>query len=101
MSIRDEFNALRFDSAHHLGLGDIRLTIAQQEDIAARVEAAEAEVQRLRQGLWDCFREAGGDTDGNDTPDALVSDIVPLAVDCVRDLREGYDEAISLMGPLE
>jgi hypothetical protein len=29
----DYFHKLRFDPKHHLGLGDIRLTIAQQEEI--------------------------------------------------------------------
>ena len=27
------FKKLRFDSAHHLGLGDIRLTLGQQQEI--------------------------------------------------------------------
>lgn len=36
-----DFHALRFDPAHHLGMGDIRLTIAQQDEI-------EAEIERLR-----------------------------------------------------
>ena len=38
-----DFQKLRNDPAHHLGLGDIRLTIAQQEEIEARV----AELERL------------------------------------------------------
>ena len=32
------FERLRFDKAHHLGLGDIRLTIAQQEEICSLIE---------------------------------------------------------------
>ena len=36
--IRDCFKQLRFDKNHHLGLGDIRLTIAQQEEICDLVE---------------------------------------------------------------
>ena len=39
-----DFKALRFDENHHLGLGDIRLTIGQQEEI-------EAEIERLRAAL--------------------------------------------------
>lgn len=31
--IENYFNKLRFDKNHHLGLGDIRLTIGQQEEI--------------------------------------------------------------------
>ena len=37
-SLRECFNQLRFDKNHHLGLGDIRLTIAQQEEICELVE---------------------------------------------------------------
>lgn len=36
-----DFKALRFDPEHHLGMGDVRLTIAQQDEI-------EAEIDRLR-----------------------------------------------------
>ena len=37
-SLRECFKQLRFDKNHHLGLGDIRLTIAQQEEICELVE---------------------------------------------------------------
>lgn len=37
-SLRECFNQLRSDKNHHLGLGDIRLTIAQQEEICELVE---------------------------------------------------------------
>jgi hypothetical protein len=36
--IRECFKQLRFDENHHLGLGDIRLTIAQQNEICDLVE---------------------------------------------------------------
>lgn len=36
--IRECFKQLRLDKNHHLGLGDIRLTIAQQEEICDLVE---------------------------------------------------------------
>jgi hypothetical protein len=32
------FQQLRFDPNHHLGLGDIRLTLAEQEEIVERIE---------------------------------------------------------------
>lgn len=57
------------------------------------VDALRAEVERLRQGLWDCFAAAGGDTDGDATPAAQRSDLVALALGCVRDLRGCYDDA--------
>ena len=37
-NLRECFKQLRFDKNHHLGLGDIRLTIAQQEEICNLVE---------------------------------------------------------------
>lgn len=36
--LRKCFEQLRFDKNHHLGFGDIRLTIAQQEEICELVE---------------------------------------------------------------
>jgi hypothetical protein len=33
--IENYFHKLRFDKNHHLGLGDIRLTIAQQDELVA------------------------------------------------------------------
>jgi len=56
------------------------------------------ECLRLRQGLWDCGIIAGMDTDGDDTPAALVSDIVPLIKGVVKDLRECYNEALKEIG---
>jgi hypothetical protein len=37
-NIRECFKQLRFDKNHHLGLGDIRLTIAEQDEICDLVE---------------------------------------------------------------
>jgi hypothetical protein len=36
--LRKCFEQLRFDKNHHLGLGDIKLTIGQQEEICELVE---------------------------------------------------------------
>jgi len=36
--LRKFFEQMRFDKNHHLGLGDIRLTITQQEEICELVE---------------------------------------------------------------
>jgi hypothetical protein len=38
--LHDYFRAMRFDPAHHLGLGDIRLTIGQQDDLVVAAERA-------------------------------------------------------------
>ena len=37
-NLRECFKQLRFDKHHHLGFGDIRLTISQQEEICDLVE---------------------------------------------------------------
>jgi hypothetical protein len=36
--VKSYFEALRFSPRHHLGLGDIRLTIGQQEEILSIIE---------------------------------------------------------------
>lgn len=38
IDIKKYFEALRNDEKHHLGLGDIRLTLAQQEEIIEAIE---------------------------------------------------------------
>lgn len=35
MNIEEFFLKLRFDPAHHLGLGDVRLTLGQQDELIA------------------------------------------------------------------
>lgn len=45
-----DFHALRLDPKHHLGLGDIRLTIGQQAEI-------KAEIDRLRGLVRTAFYE--------------------------------------------
>jgi hypothetical protein len=67
---------------------DRDLVAEMQLDVLSLV----AEVRRLRQGLWDIYAICGGDTDGDPTPAALVSDILPLVTECARDLRACYDK---------
>ena len=48
MDIVEEFKRLRFLPEHHLGLGDIRITIGQQEEICAEIERLRSlEKQRI------------------------------------------------------
>lgn len=47
-NLREQFKALRFDPDHHLGLGDVRLTIAQQDDLCDDYDALAA---RLAEAL--------------------------------------------------
>jgi len=54
---------------------------------AAHIEAQAAEIAALRQQLGECFRLAGGDTDGNPGPHHAHR-----AVEVVRDLADCYEE---------
>ncbi len=44
MDIVKMFEQLRHDESHNLGLGDVRLTIAQQEEIIEENERLRAEI---------------------------------------------------------
>lgn len=45
MDIKAFFRKLRFDNNHHLGLGDVHLTLGQQEDIIAAFEKLAAKLE--------------------------------------------------------
>lgn len=60
----------------------------------AEYAALQAERDALREELAECFRLAGGDTDGELRPVIHA----PRAVEVVRDLRECYDESPDLAG---
>ena len=47
MSDLPNFKELRYDPDHHLGLGDVRLTIAQQDAIDAKIERLRAALQKI------------------------------------------------------
>lgn len=65
------------------------MTTETAEMFLRRAEVAEAEVKRLRQGLWDAAALAGVDTDGDKTPEHLAyPDIVKWALEAVRELRD-------------
>lgn len=70
-----------------------------QIDRCQDIDALRAECIKLRQALWDCYALAGADTDGDETPDSLVSPSVPkLAKDAVQALHADYIDAISREG---
>lgn len=63
--------------------------------VAAAVEERDREIERLKQGLWDCAGAAGTDLDGDPTPRHLAyPDIVDFALNAVRELRRDYDEGL-------
>lgn len=62
----------------------------------AHLDELRNQVEYLRQGLWDVYRELGFDTDGDPTPAAVQGDLVKLVVDATKEYRkdeeEGYDD---------
>lgn len=61
------------------------------------VSRLQAEVARLRQGLWDCAIAAGMDHDGDLTPEHCATDVVEVALREVRQLAKDYDEALACL----
>ncbi len=53
----------------------------------------DGEIERLRHGLWACYALAGGDTEHYSADSLSNEDLVPLVIDCVRDLRGLFDAA--------
>lgn len=51
------------------------------------------EVQMLREGLWACYAIAGGDPHHANSDDISNEELVPLVLDCVRDLRGWFEAA--------
>ena len=56
LQVAKYFRALRFDERTHLGLGDIRLTMGQQEDLIAEYEALVREREEAERKLADALQ---------------------------------------------
>ena len=56
MSDLPDFQKLRHNPKHHLGLGDVRITVAQQEAIEQRIAELEAELTTSRKE-WNSLLE--------------------------------------------
>jgi hypothetical protein len=56
--LTDLFNAMRHDPRYHQGLGDIRLSVALQDEIAQREDALIERLEEYRR--QDPYREAAG-----------------------------------------
>jgi hypothetical protein len=92
------------------GLGSFRYALEVRDDaghdvwslpaecdslVARAAQVWQAEIERLRQGLWDCAVIAGEDPDGNETPAHLIfPDIVEFAQQAVQRLRRDYDDGL-------
>lgn len=67
---------------------------SRMDMLRERIEA-KAEIDSLRTALWQCFTDAGGDTDGKtDAAGISTDDLISTTTDCVKDLRLGYDEML-------
>ena len=53
-----DFNALRHNPNHHLGLGDIRLTVAQQDEIEWQLSRLAGELARVEDAKEEAVRAA-------------------------------------------
>ncbi len=55
--LHDFFQGMRFDKNHHLGLGDIRLTLGQQEELAVAAGRADEAREKYRAAVINWQRE--------------------------------------------
>ena len=55
--IEGYFQSLRHSSFHHIGLGDVRMTVAQQEEVSGWFNDLKAEANRLRAEKEECERQ--------------------------------------------
>src|SRR3990172_6287291 len=83
------FQQLRFDKNHHLGMGDVRLSMAQTEDISSRMRSLTSE---LAQAQADVARYEG---QVRDYPDSYLGKIF------FQGVEEGKAEAQADMEALE
>ena len=69
MDIKKYFKELRFNAAHHLGAGDIRITIGQQKEIERAFESRRNALARIAEGTG--CRECGGESQADIARDEL------------------------------
>lgn len=60
--IEKYFQKLRHSERHHQGLGDVRLTLAQQEELVERFEDLLTWIERTGEQYDICTRDATGRT---------------------------------------
>jgi hypothetical protein len=90
-----DLNVGRINFGKARSMSELRMHAVQAPvEAAHEIGRLRSEIERLKQGLWDCAVAAGIDTDGNKTPRHLKSDIVEFALNAVKDLRYDYDNAL-------
>jgi hypothetical protein len=103
--VSEYFHKLRHDPAHHLGLGDIRLTVAQQEEIARAVQPPSAAPMKMHVDYeWQSQRlERDGPEEecaAGGPPCASCESVSQIAADTgqenlrVMDERDRYKQAL-------
>jgi hypothetical protein len=74
----------------------MHLTAAKEtiRDLQSSLAEKDETIVALRQAIWDTFAILGGDTDGDKTPDAMVSPPLPDFIRTfARETRKDYDDA--------
>lgn len=76
-----------------MDLDQIALTLKQGEVTPNQVKQLLKEVRELRQALWDCYTMSGGEAHADVPSDLDSSELIPMVIDCVHDLRAHFDAA--------
>lgn len=67
-----------------------------------QVSQMQSRIEELEQGMWDIATMCGFDTDGETTPRSLAyPDVIELAKEQVRELRDDYDAALDELPPMQ
>jgi hypothetical protein len=80
------------DGAYYVSEPNIGDTDCYSE---AQMRAITADRDSMSQALWDVHAALGFDTDGDKTPDALVTPIGPMVVAAAEEFRRDYEETIA------
>lgn len=86
--IEKYFKNLRFDENHHLGLGDIRITFAQQEQVLSLCKAAMSELKDHGQAIEDRYEARLKE---KDKEIALLKIALDISKELVVSLKEDGD----------
>lgn len=98
-SLTARFRAMRFNDNKHLGLGDVRLTLWEQEQIEKEFATLRAENERLKEDAVYIYN-SGYNAGHHDTVEGQYTQVLPVDMrtyqnDVVAEilLEVGYDAA--------
>lgn len=76
-----------------MDLEQIAVALKQGEVSPGQVKQLLKEVRELRQALWDCYMLSGGEAQAEVPNDLDSSELAPMVIDCVHDLRAHFEAA--------